>query len=236
MDTIRTRRILAYLKAKKSCSVRELMDKFKASSATIHRDLDTLSRSEYVERVRGGVIYNEAHDARNTKIAYSERVVSRHEAKAAIAAEALGLVGEDDIVFLDSSTTVFELAARLAEAGPRRLTVVTNAIPVMNLFGKMPSEWALIGLGGNYDPQLNSVLGSATLAELSRLNITKAFVSAYGLDEKTATTNHERQAELLRQVLDIADWRYLLVDGTKIGRKGLFRIAGRETFDAIVTK
>ena len=47
------------------------------------------------------------------------------------------------------------------------------------------------------------------------------------------TTNHERQAELLRHVLDAADRRYLVVDGTKFGRRGLYRISAKGGFDNI---
>ena len=49
------------------------------------------------------------------------------------------------------------------------------------------------------------------------------------------TTNHERQAELLRNVLSSADKRYLIVDGTKFGRRGLYRISAKGGFDAIFT-
>jgi DeoR/GlpR family transcriptional regulator of sugar metabolism len=115
------------------------------------------------------------------------------------------------------------------------LTVITNSIAVMGLFRKMPAHWAMIGLGGNYDVQLNSILGMSALEQLSHFNLTKAFVSCFGVDDKNVTTNHERQAEMLRKVLDAADKRYLIVDHTKIGRKGLYRIAARGGFDAIIT-
>jgi DeoR/GlpR family transcriptional regulator of sugar metabolism len=93
----------------------------------------------------------------------------------------------------------------------------------------------MIGLGGNFDPRLNSILGAAAIEQLSRFNITKAFISAFGLDEKTATTNHEQQSDILRRVLDAADKRYLIIDHSKLGRKGIYRIAARGGFDAILT-
>ena len=105
----------------------------------------------------------------------------------------------------------------------------------MHLFRKFPPHWSMIGLGGNYDPQLNSILGVSAIEHLSHFNVTKAFISAFGLDDKTATTNHEQQAEILRRVLDAADKRYLIIDHTKIGRKGIYRIAARGGFDAILT-
>ena len=59
------------------------------------------------------------------------------------------------------------------------LTVITNSIAVMHLFRKFPPHWSMISLGGNYDPQLNAILGASAIEQLSRFNITKAFISAF---------------------------------------------------------
>ena len=235
MDNIRIRQILAYLKTRKSCTLKELMDAFGVSSATIHRDVAILAKRDAVERVRGGLIYNETPAPSGNAAAYQERVVTRQPEKIMVAQKALHVIEEGDIIFLDSSTTVYELALLLTHGEFDHLTIITNAIPVMHLFRKFPAHWSLIGLGGNYDPQLNSILGISALEQLARYNLTKAFVSGFGLDDKTATTNHEHQAEILRKVLDAADKRYLLIDHTKLGRKGLYRIAARGGFDAIIS-
>ena len=235
MDNIRIRQILAYLKARKSCTLKELMDAFGVSSATIHRDVAILAKRDAVERVRGGLIYNETPAPSGNAAAYQERVVTHRSEKIMVAQKALHVIEEGDIIFLDSSTTVYELALLLTHGEFDHLTIITNAIPVMHLFRKFPAHWSLIGLGGNYDPQLNSILGISALEQLARYNVTKAFVSGFGLDDKTATTNHEHQAEILRKVLDTADKRYLLIDHTKLGRKGLYRIAARGGFDAIIS-
>ena len=235
MDNIRIRQILAYLKARKSCTLKELMDAFGVSSATIHRDVAILAKRDAVERVRGGLIYNETPAPSGNAAAYQERVVTHRSEKIMVAQKALHVIEEGDIIFLDSSTTVYELALLLTRGEFDHLTIITNAIPVMHLFRKFPAHWSLIGLGGNYDPQLNSILGISALEQLARYNVTKAFVSGFGLDDKTATTNHEHQAEILRKVLDAADKRYLLIDHTKLGRKGLYRIAARGGFDAIIS-
>ena len=235
MDNIRIRRILAYVKARKSCTLKELMEEFRISSATVHRDVKALSKRDAIECVRGGIVYNAAPEADAGPLGYQERVVSRRREKMAVAKKAMAKIEEGDIIFLDSSTTVYELALQLARGQFDHLTVITNAIPVMHLFRKYPRHWSLIGLGGNYDPQLNSILGAAALEQLSRYNITKAFVSAFGLDDKTATTNHEHQAEMLHHVLAAADRKYLLVDQAKLGRKGLYRISARGGFDAVLT-
>ena len=235
MDNLRIRQIINFVKERKACSIPELIEKFGVSSATIHRDVALLTKRDVVERVRGGIVYNDAPNAGGSSADYQDRVVARRNEKIASARRALALVAEGDIIFLDSSTTVYEFALLLMHCAFDHLTVITNAIPVMHLFRKFPPHWSMIGLGGNYDPQLNSILGVSALEHLSHFNVTKAFISAFGLDEKAATTNHEQQAEILRHVLDAADKRYLIVDHTKIGRKGIYRIAARGGFDAILT-
>ena len=72
MDNIRIRQILAYLKARKSCTLKELMDAFGVSSATIHRDVAILAKRDAVERVRGGLIYNETPAPSGNAAAYQE--------------------------------------------------------------------------------------------------------------------------------------------------------------------
>ncbi len=235
MDNIRIRRILAFVKERKSCSMQELMEKFGVSSATIHRDIVALAARDAIERVRGGVVYREVVDPGDLASAYQDRVIANRAEKIAAAKKALDIIEEGDIIFLDSSTTTYELALLLTRCELDHLTIITNSVPVMHIFRKYPARWSMIGLGGNYDPQLNSILGVSAHEQLSRYNITKAFISAFGLDSKTATTNHEHQAEILRKVLDAADKRYLIIDHTKIGRKGLYRIAARGGFDAIMT-
>ena len=207
MKIMRTYDILEYVKKKKRCTVAELMEKFNASSATIHRDIATLV----------------------------SRVIANRVAKEKIAEQALSHVTEGDILFLDSSTTVLAFALRLKRATFHHLTILTNSVSIIQNFRKFPQHWVLIGLGGNYDPQLNSIIGQSAINQLSAFNVTKAFVSAFGIDEKTATTNHERQAELIKHVLDSAEKSYLLADKTKFGRKGLYRLSSRGAFTSIIS-
>jgi DeoR/GlpR family transcriptional regulator of sugar metabolism len=64
MDNLRIRKIVNFVKERKSCSIAELMEKFGVSSATIHRDIELLAKRDVIERVRGGIIYNDAPNAR----------------------------------------------------------------------------------------------------------------------------------------------------------------------------
>ena len=46
----------------------------------------------------------------------------------------------------------------------------------------------------------------------------------------------EHQAELVTRVLELASKRYLLADRSKFGRTGLYRLAARGLFDAVISE
>ena len=227
--------MLAYLKSKGECSLKELMAEFGVSSATIHRDVRELARRDAVSLVRGGIVFRGTGGDDIAETGYDERFVANRREKSVVAERAIPLVQEGDIIFLDSSTTTYEFALRLRRENLLHLTVVSNSVAIMSLFRRLPSHWTMLGLGGSYDPQLHSLLGKSTIEALSLVNVTKAFVSAFGVDDRNVTTNHERQAELLKAVLAQAGKRYLLADHTKIGRVGIYKIIAKGAFDGIVT-
>ena len=233
MEKMRTYQILDYLRKRRRCTLAELMRKFKVSSATIHRDVDELARRDAVMKVRGGLVFNELAPTRTNGSDFNARIVTNRTAKIAAAKKALAYVAEGDIIFLDSSTTVYELSVLLRESDFSHLTVITNSVSIIQNFRKFPPHYILIGLGGSFDAQLNSFLGETVVGHLNQLNITKAFFSAFGLDDRNATTNHEHQAELIRKVMSSSERSYLLVDKSKVGRTGLHRLAPRGAFAAI---
>ena len=237
MKNLRTFAIVDYLKQKKYCSVRELIRHFDVSAATMYRDIAELTSRDVVQRVHGGVALRERAAARDAASGstFQERINWNRDLKEAIARRALERVGENDILFLDSSTTVLYLAQLLEKTSFSNLTIVTNSVAIIQNFHKYPSHYVRIGLGGSYDLQLNSFLGQATLCELDDLEISKAFISAFGVGDDKATTNHEHHASLLMKVLDLAGKKYLLADRSKANRSGLFRIAPCRAFDEILS-
>ena len=236
MRNLRSYQILDYVKSRKHCSLEELQKRFGVSQATIYRDAAALVARGALQRVRGGVAALErpvaAAPAPN---GYRDRFEWNRAGKERIARKALERVADGDILFLDSSTTVACLARLLADRPFAALTIVTNSVAIVERFAQFPSHWVRIALGGPYDPQLHSLLGQETFRQLDRIAPTKAFVSAYGVDDHNATTNHENQAALLMHVLDKTPQKFLLADRTKFGRTGLYRLAARGAFDEILS-
>ena len=237
MKKLRTYAIADYLKEKKYCSLRELIELFQVSPATMYRDIADLVSRGVIKKVHGGIAWQDTLSGRvrNTDSSqFQERINWNRKYKELVAERALELICENDILFLDSSTTVSFLGKLLEKSSFSNLTIVTNSVTIIQDFYKYPTHYVKIGLGGSFDIQLNSFLGQATLRELEYLEISKAFMSDYGVEDDKVTTNHEYHASLLMKVIDIARQKYLLVDRSKFDRSGLFKIASCRAFDAIV--
>ena len=237
MKNLRTYAIVDYLKQKKYCSVQELVNHFHVSGATIYRDIVELASRDVIQKVHGGIAINQRYAVQKnaTSSPFQERLRWNREKKEAAALLAFQRVEENDILFLDSSTTVYYLACLLEKSSFTNLTIVTNSIMIIQEFHKFPSHYVRIALGGSYDVLLNSFLGQATLRELEYLEISKAFLSACGITEDKVTTNHEHHASLLMKVMELSRQNFLLADQSKFNRSGLFRFAHRRAFDAIIS-
>jgi DeoR/GlpR family transcriptional regulator of sugar metabolism len=237
MKRLRSYEITEYLKGRKYCSIRELTEHFQVSNATIYRDIAELEARDVIRKVHGGVAFHERQPEYKQpgNFPFQERISWNDSRKQIIAAEAMKRICENDILFLDSSTTVFYLAELLEKSAFSSLTIITNSVMIIENFHKYPSHYVRIGLGGSFDVQLNSFLGQSTLRELEYLEISKAFISAFGVEDEKVTTNHEHHATLLMKVLELARQKYLLIDRSKIDRSGLFKVISSKAFDEILT-
>ena len=237
MKSLRAYEIVEYVKERKFCSLNELMEKFGVSTATIHRDVASLVRSSRLRKVHGGVAAVAPEAALPPHIAdhYRERLQNRCEEKLAIAEKALAEIEDGDILFLDSSTTVYYLGRLLQRSNFANLTLVTNSMLIIQEFPLFPANYFLIALGGNYDLQLNAFLGQATLRELERLSIDKSFLSALGMTPDGISSRHENHALFLRRVLELSRRNHLLLSSDKFDKSGIFRIAPLSQIDRLIS-
>jgi DeoR/GlpR family transcriptional regulator of sugar metabolism len=120
-------RILEILAAQRSVSGSDLMEELGATSATIRRDLASLEKEGVLVRSHGGAVSRTS--STNFQPSYEALQRSNRAEKLAIAAAAQKMIFDGDTVFLESSTTVFELSRRMGSFN--RLTVATNSPPIV---------------------------------------------------------------------------------------------------------
>ena len=233
IKTLRSLEIIDYLKERKYCSMDQLMKHFDVSPATIHRDIADLNRKKLIQKVHGGVSVMPVKESATVDSHFSGRINKEIEKKNIIAELALPYIEDGDIIFLDSSTTALHLARKIQKLKLANLTIITNSVHIIQEFCLFPPYFVLVGLGGNYNCQLNSFLGKSAIEGLQRLRIDKAFLSAVGAAAEGVTTYHEEHAEFLEKAMAQSGRKYLLIDSTKFERTGLFKFSDLKDFDIV---
>lgn len=207
----------------------ELAKEFGVSMVTIHRDLEDLGRAGIVRRLRGRVSQLPS-TVFESNLSFRER--SAVAEKRAIARKAVSLVEPGMSVMFDDSSTGREVAKLLVGRGP--LTVVTNFLEVMNIFASDP-DVKLLGLTGEYDLRFRSFLGQRCIDMVESTRADVSFVSASGVYHTEVNHQIEKVGAVKTAMVSRSIRKYLLMDHTKFGRPGLYRIAELNDFSAVVT-
>ena len=165
-------------------------------------------------RTHGGVLYA---GGMPRLAEFGERQPANWAAKRAIAVRAVEEIADGETVLLDGGTTTYEVARLLVG---RSLQVVTNSLPVANLFAS-ESRTDLVLLGGYVSPRTGVCLGPYANELLGRLHVTTTVLSAAGIDAEGLFNAHLLLAETEQAMLKAAGRVIVVADSSKFGRKSL---------------
>lgn len=225
----RRARMLEFIRLQGFVSIPELKDSLDVSESTIRRDLESLEESGEARRTHGGVFYTGSVSS----IRQFQRPTPNDGAwdkKRAIALEAAKLVNDHDTVLLDGGSTTYELAKQLVG---RPLQIVTNSLPVANLFSATDSV-DLVVLGGAIHNRTGVTHGPYTDQMLETINVQKAFLSVAGVNEKGFYNSNMLLVETERCMMQAADRTIIVADSTKFGRSSLARMCEWDQVDTLV--
>ncbi|MDG2470418.1 MAG: DeoR/GlpR family DNA-binding transcription regulator [Pirellulaceae bacterium] len=213
----RRQQLLEIVRSKGFASTQELFRELEASESTIRRDLEHFETLGEVKRTHGGVFYTGSEP----KLPHFERNQSQNnQIKQGIANLAATLVEDGDTILLDGGSTTFELAQKLAG---RPLQVVTNSLPVSNLF-MANYEADLVVLGGNVHLRTGTTIGPYANQMLSELNCRLAFLSVAGIHQDGFYNSNFLLVETEKAMMKAADEVVIVADSTKFGKKSLARL------------
>ena len=128
-------RIREILSRERTVTASELIRMLGVTAATIRRDLAALEKEGVLVRSHGGAVSRTS--STNFQPSYEALGRSNRAEKQAIAREAERLILDGETVFLEGSTTVYELARRLLHRN--RLTVITNSPPIVERISAQPT-------------------------------------------------------------------------------------------------
>jgi DeoR family deoxyribose operon repressor len=222
--------IFEMLRERGASPINELAESLGVSHMTVRRDIEALVQEGRVVRYHGGVRIGDHEEA----AAYDlRRAESQHrQEKELIARFAAGLIQPGDTVFIDAGTTT-EMIARLLP--PRRnLTVVTTALNIINIATAIPGT-RVISTGGEYHESSGVFDGPEAIALLSRIRVTRAFLSANAVQfELGVTCSNQFEVAGKRQAMQSSLEKILVIDSSKMGHVVSAHFAEIHEFDRIV--
>lgn len=229
----RQQRIAALVREAGSVTVVGLEGDLGISSATARRDLAVLERQGKVKRTHGGAVmpgYTQHEDS------FQQRLEEAVEAKKRLGRAVSALLGADETAFIDSSTTAY-YAVRRVLADASNATLLTNLVPVMDLFSAAdPSGASMVGLGGIYRPLTLSFVGPCTVRMVESYLTDRAFLSVKGITpDGQLTEPNPLEAEVKRAMIRRSDKPVLLVDGRKFEKRGTSVIAHVSEVSLVIT-
>jgi DeoR/GlpR family transcriptional regulator of sugar metabolism len=180
------------------------------------------------QRTHGGVFYT----GPSPKLAhFDQRQALNWDKKRQIAAAASRLIEDNDTILLDGGSTTYELAQLLVG---RPLQVVTNSLPVANLFTS--SENAdLVFIGGYVHAKTGVSIGPYANQMLAGLNVRRAVLSVAGINERGTFNSNLLLVETERAMIASAEQLIVVADSTKFGHTSLAQMCPLEQIDVLVT-
>jgi len=224
----RRSRLLDLIRIRGFAALDELVRELGVSESTVRRDLDALEEQGTAKRTHGGVLYS---GGMPRLAEFDERQPANWAAKRAIAARAAEIIGDGETVLLDGGTTTYEVARLLVG---RSLQVVTNSLPVANLFAS-EARTDLVLLGGYVSPRTGVCLGPYANELLGRLHVTTTVLSAAGISEEGLFNAHLLLAETEQAMLKAAGRVIVVADSSKFGRKSLTLVSGLSSINVFVS-
>lgn len=229
----RQQQILGWLEQAGAGTYQELAEVLGVSTMTVRREVDELNGRGLIIKTLGGVQRANAPAYLMESVVHGRMAQNRRE-KQAIARSAIDLADGAQTLFLDGSTTCLELAKLIARR-LRGVTAVTYSALTSLELGRNRNN-AVIGLGGEFDPESCCFVGAVAEDTAERYYVDVAFISTMGFlptegTFESAVANFRVKQVLARHAKKVV----LLVDHSKFGQRALARVLDIKEIDCVVT-
>jgi Transcriptional regulators of sugar metabolism len=152
----------------------EMAQRLNTTEATIRRDLRQLAAQNLCKRIYGGALAPTPAEG-----PVAARMALSGDEKLTLAQTALGLIGEEQLIFLDAGSTHLYLADLLPR--DRRLTVVTNALSIAGKMLEQPGIRTIL-IGGELDAQVGGCVDAKAAEEIDGFHFDLVFTGICAYD------------------------------------------------------
>ncbi|HGQ9711695.1 TPA: DeoR/GlpR family DNA-binding transcription regulator [Streptococcus pneumoniae] len=213
--------LIEIIKKKKRIAVKELAEITFSSTSTLRRDLIFLENQGLIKRKHGYVTLSSMN---TIELSHQIREGESTRQKRLIASLAKDFIRSGMCIYLDSSTTVYELCPYLSELD--NLIIFTNGLHTAQTLSETVKNSSKIFItSGEVKHQSCSVVNyDKENSLLDHFNIDLAFCSARGIDDQYVYEASLSQAISKKNIIDKAHETILLIDSSKFYKTGFFKI------------
>ena len=207
---------------------------FNVSIETIRRDLDQLERDGIITKVYGGAVLAKKSEPHEPIDSWTVRVDENRELKSAIGRATAEMIPNNCTVFLDSGTSVLEVAHFLK--GKENVTVVTGSLYIAAELATSENLYVYC-VGGLVNAQTLATTGflaSEFIASFSHFDF--AVISSDGFVPEDGAMDHLMETAILKKnILEKADKIILAIDHTKYNQRAKCITCKTDRINTLVT-
>ena len=215
----------------------DICSRLNISLATLRRYLDQLEQEGLIRRIYGGAVLCGASGqdmAENTPLRWDIRQSRNTAEKQALARAAVERIPENCTVFIDTSTSAFEVAKLLA--GRENITVLTNSLRSAGVLSTN-EKIQVYCLGGYIHPgrfSISGMMAAECLALAPDIDI--CILSADGFSPSGGLRDFSMESALMkRAVIKRSKAVIALLDHSKFSVKADVLLCPTQQIDTIVT-
>ncbi len=214
-------------------TVKDLSVQFGVSEDCIRKDLRELENRNELKRVYGGAIVNRNHSDIKT---VDERKNINIEIKKKIVENALQLVEEGDIIFLDTSTINLEISKEIKKRC-MKITVVTNMIEIVLELKKCIAT-RVITVGGQFNVEVGAVVGAAADRYIKQFTYDKSFIGVCGINKESGyvSTINIEDGNTKKTIIECSNKSYLVMEDEKYNYDEFYKFASIDEIAGIITQ
>lgn len=230
----RRRSILSHLAQVGSETIIDLSKRYHVSTMTIRRDLKSLQQDGYITMTHGGAIYD-GDTFQQYETHHIERATIRAAEKRAIGRYlATHFVDDEDVLFLDSGTTVRAMIPFLKDK-PNLTTASNSTRTIEALFRHLPDS-TILGTGGELSSVAQSFVGPVAERFFQDFFARKAFISGVGFSIQAGLADSQLlDTAVKKAMIRSAESSIVVIDSSKIGYTAMVQVLATPEIHTLVT-
>lgn len=232
----RQRKIIELIQREKTVKVVQLSKQFEVTEETIRRDLEKLAKQGIVQKTYGGALLISGSEEKEKDMedpSFDHRIKENATGKEKIGRAIARLLGNQETIALDSSTTCLEVAKQLPQ--DKTFTIITNSVSAMTILSQYKGVTA-ISTGGTLRSTSLSLIGPTAKSNILNYYADKAIISCKGIDLKRGVMeSNELEKEIKQSFIAVAKEVILAVDHAKINKSTIHKLMELKEVNYIVT-